>query len=76
MNSMASSVSVVARQYDLNANQVFSWRRRFAAGVPVFDPWGWTLHTGDQALEVAEADGSDALAKTVVMITRQRVTRR
>ncbi|MGD9805859.1 MAG: transposase [Hyphomicrobiaceae bacterium] len=23
------SVSVVARQYDVNANQVFSWRRRF-----------------------------------------------
>ena len=24
-----ASVSVVARQYDVNANQVFSWRRRF-----------------------------------------------
>ena len=24
-----SSVSVVARQYDVNANQVFEWRRRF-----------------------------------------------
>ena len=26
-----ASVSVVARQYDVNANQVFSWRRRFPA---------------------------------------------
>jgi transposase len=24
-----SSVSVVARQYDVNANQVFSWRKRY-----------------------------------------------
>lgn len=38
-----ASVSVVARQYDVNANQVFAWRRRFrgvaeagaAALVPV-----------------------------------------
>ena len=47
-----------------------------AAGVPVFDPWNWTLHTGDRALEVADADGSDALAKANVMIMRQRVTPR
>lgn len=26
-----ASVSVVARQYDVNANQVFSWRRRYPA---------------------------------------------
>lgn len=26
-----ASVSVVARQYNVNANQVFSWRRRFGA---------------------------------------------
>ena len=25
-----ASVSVVARQYDVNANQVFSWRRRYS----------------------------------------------
>jgi transposase len=30
-----ASVSAVARQYDVNANQVFSWRRRFCdAGEP------------------------------------------
>ena len=27
-----ASVSIVARQYDVNANQVFSWRRRYCAG--------------------------------------------
>ena len=29
-----ASVSVVARRYDVNANQVFSWRRRFRDVVP------------------------------------------
>ena len=30
-----ASVSVVARQFDVNANQVFSWRRRYGeAGKP------------------------------------------
>ena len=30
-----ASVSMVARQYDVNANQVFSWRRRYReAGEP------------------------------------------
>jgi transposase len=30
-----ASLSVVARQYDVNANQVFSWRRRYReAGQP------------------------------------------
>jgi transposase-like protein len=24
-----ASVSIVARQYDVNANQVFSWRKRY-----------------------------------------------
>jgi transposase len=37
-----SSVSVVARQYDVNANQVFAWRRQFrvaaAATPPVLVP--------------------------------------
>jgi transposase len=29
-----ASVSVVARQYDVNANQVFSWRRRYREAEP------------------------------------------
>jgi transposase len=27
-----SSVSLVARRYDVNANQVFAWRRRYRSG--------------------------------------------
>ena len=33
-----ASVSVVARQYDVNANQVFAWRRRFRASAEVATP--------------------------------------
>ena len=29
-----SSVSVVAQQYDVNANQVFSWRKRYRDALP------------------------------------------
>lgn len=29
-----SSVSVVARHYDVNANQVFGWRKRYRAASP------------------------------------------
>jgi transposase len=29
-----SSVSVVARHYDVNANQVFGWRKRYRDGAP------------------------------------------
>jgi transposase len=29
-----TSVSVVARQYDVNANQVFSWRKRYRDAPP------------------------------------------
>src|SRR3954468_24729329 len=29
-----SSVSVVARRYDVNTNQVFSWRKLFRDGLP------------------------------------------
>ena len=29
-----ASVSVVARRHDVNANQVFTWRRRYRAGLP------------------------------------------
>jgi transposase len=35
-----ASVSVIARQYDVNANQVFSWRRRYRdeAATPSSSP--------------------------------------
>ena len=40
-----------------------------AAGVPVFDPWDWTLHAGDRVLKLADADGSDALARATALIS-------
>ena len=33
-----ASVSGVARRYDVNTNQLFKWRRQFAAGTPSADP--------------------------------------
>ncbi len=33
-----ASVSTIARQYDVNANQVFSWRRRFGAPKEAAQP--------------------------------------
>ena len=41
-----------------------------AAGVPVFDPWDWSLHAGDRVLAIADADGSDALAKATALLSR------
>ena len=36
-----SSVSMVARRYDVNANQVFSWRKLYRDGLPALaDPTG------------------------------------
>ena len=33
-----SSVSIVARRYDVNANQVFIWRRRYGPVTAAIDP--------------------------------------
>lgn len=48
-----ASVSVVARQYDVNANQVFAWRRRFLAeaksSVPTLVPVMITPEPDDKA---------------------------
>ncbi len=38
-----ASVSVVARHYDVNANQVFSWRKRFGAVPSAADQPGLQL---------------------------------
>ena len=58
-----SSVSVVARQYDVNANQVFSWRKRYRDAPPApSDP------SASQLMPVvitAEPDGVAALPPTV-----------
>src|SRR4051794_2744025 len=32
-----SSVSIVARRYDVNANQVFRWRQQYEVGTPKHD---------------------------------------
>ena len=35
-----SSVSIVARQYDVNANQVFNWRKRFQSNFGTHYAYG------------------------------------
>jgi Transposase len=42
-----SSVSMVARQYDVNANQVFSWRKRYRDEQPRCGPLGRRRRRGD-----------------------------
>ena len=58
-----SSVSLVARRYDVNANQVFAWRRRYRAGSA--EPTGLQLMpvtvTPDQPTEIAPARASDLI---------------
>lgn len=58
-----SSVSLVARRYDVNANQVFAWRKRYAAGSP--EPAGLQLVpvtvTPDQPIETAPAPSSELI---------------
>jgi transposase len=50
-----SSVSIVARQYDVNANQVFSWRKRYRedSGQP----------SGPQLIPVIVRAEQDAVAE-------------
>ena len=58
-----SSVSVVARQYDVNANQVFSWRKRYRDARPVpSDPSASRLMP---VVITAEQDGVAAPPSTV-----------
>jgi len=39
-----------------------------AAGVPVFDPWDWTLHALGRTFPVADADGQNALGKATALL--------
>jgi transposase len=60
---IGSSVSVVARQYDVNANQVFSWRKRYRDAPPVpSDPSAFRLMP---VVITAEQDGVVAPPSTV-----------
>jgi transposase-like protein len=59
-----SSVSMVARHYDVNANQVFSWRKRYGEGSrPPSDPSTAQLIP---VMITAEQDGVTAQPSTVV----------
>jgi toxin FitB len=40
-----------------------------AAGVPVFDPWHWTLYSCGVAQNVSDADGPTVLAKATALIS-------
>ena len=58
-----SSVSVVARRYDVNANQVFSWRKRYrdevgSASAPQLVP---VLVTADQQASAAPVLPDEAI---------------
>ena len=52
-----SSVSLVARQYDVNANQVFSWRRRYRD-----DPRSAAVPPAPQLIPVIVTADEDAVA--------------
>jgi transposase len=58
-----SSVSVVARHYDVNANQVFSWRKRYreAPAAPSDPPASQLM----PVVITAEPDGIAAVPRTV-----------
>ena len=58
-----ASVSVVARQYDVNANQVFSWRRRYgAAELQSASPSPASMPTFVPVTIVADAQGDVLIA--------------
>lgn len=52
-----ASVSVVARQYDVNANQVFSWRKRYRAA-----PFASSDPSASQLMPVVIATEPDGVA--------------
>lgn len=54
-----ASVSIVARRHDVNANQVFSWRRRFGAEPSAFVP---VVITPEPTPEPSQASGDASSA--------------
>src|SRR5205809_8070491 len=52
-----SSVSIVARQYDVNAHQVFNWRNRYSD-----DPRGSAVPSAPQLIPGLVTAGQDAVA--------------
>jgi transposase len=62
--AQGSSVSMVARHYDVNANQVFIWRKRYGEGSrPASDPSAAQLIP---MMIAAEQNGVIAQPSTVV----------
>lgn len=53
-----ASVSVVARQHDINANLLFTWRRRYGAGAGTGEP-------AMVAVELRPADATPAQSGTI-----------
>jgi transposase-like protein len=58
-----ASVSIVARQYDVNSNQVFAWRKLYGdASIAKLGPQLLPVTvTPDQSVEVAAANSSDVI---------------
>ena len=77
-----ASVSMVARQYDVNANQVFSWRRRCReagelspapSSTPGLLPVTITPAPGDESVAPRTLAASDTIEIEVSGIYRVRV---
>jgi transposase len=55
-----ASVSIVARRYDVNANQVFGWRQRYAASPAEGDEPSPTARLVPVALRPGSAERSES----------------
>ena len=70
-----SSVSLVARRYDVNANQVFAWRKRYRSGPA--EPTGLQLMpvtvTPDRPIASAAARANEQIAIELVGGYRVRI---
>ena len=62
-----SSVSMVARHYDVNANQVFSWRKRYRDGprAPVMPAAPQLVSVVVTAVQDSVATQSSSVAETI-----------
>ena len=58
----AASVSMVARHYDVNANQVFGWRKRYRD-----EPRAPAMPTAPQLIPVVVTAEQDAVADAAVV---------
>ena len=70
-----SSVSKVARRYDVNANQVFAWRKRYRDGLaePAAPQLVPMMVTPDEASDAASDDSDDLIEIVLAGSYRIRV---